>query len=209
MQLKAPMAVGLVAILLAATVGCESTPARSTVKTSAAPASMQDEAAATGNQWNIVGEPGEEHHFLDALEGHWSFKVTIMGAKDQDPVVRYGAVDRTWILGGRFLESRPKVAGPAGTLEGVSLMGYNAFDGVFEFVWVDNQSTAVSLSKGRFDEKKNRLTVFGEQRDPSNGFLHLARTVYDLKGEDGHTVTGYTTDQWGVEVKTFVVEFTR
>ena len=62
-----------------------------------------------------------------------------------------GTVTREWILDGHFMREDVKASSDFGPFEGLGILGYNNVDGQYEFVWFENQSTAVMMETGAYN----------------------------------------------------------
>lgn len=188
-------------------VGCETAGGGTMSRGPAAP--MTQETTEEIDHFRMMTEPGEPHRLLDTVVGRWDVSLRIFGRDGADDVTGTGTVERRWILGGRFIESRPRMEGAQGSMEGVGILGYNAFDGVYEHVWVEDHATSMAVSRGHFDPERKQLVFRGQERDLSTGFVLATRTVHDLSSASRHTVTGFSTDQFGIERRIFEAVFER
>ena len=114
--------------------------------------------------------PGEIHAFLKPMEGKWKTMNTMyMGDQKQ---TTEGTCERTWIMGGRFLQS--KYTGTMGEgmppFEGLEILGYDTRSKMIQSTWMDNMATHMSTSsKGTIDTAKKTMTVYTDFFDPMSG----------------------------------------
>jgi len=111
--------------------------------------------------------PGEIHAFLKPMEGKWKTMNTMyMGDQKQ---TTEGTCERTWIMGGRFLQS--KYTGTMGEgmppFEGLEILGYDTRSKMIQSTWMDNMATHMATSsKGTIDTAKKTMTVYTDFFDP-------------------------------------------
>ena len=113
--------------------------------------------------------PGEVHAFLKPMEGKWK-TVNTMDKGDQKQTSE-GTCERTWIMGGRFLQS--KYSGMMMEnmpFEGLEILGYDTRNNTVQSTWIDNMGTSMSnSSKGTIDIAKKTMTVYTDFFDPMVG----------------------------------------
>jgi hypothetical protein len=133
---------------------------------------VSQDAAPEPATWQQYAVPSNQHDILDRLAGKWDHHVTVWESPGAEPEAFDMTTDYRWMLGGRFLLGtyRGYVAGEY--FEDRDLRGYDNFRQQFNSVWMDNKSTAFTLSSGRYDQRQDALILEGTQDD-------VARKVRD------------------------------
>ena len=148
-----------------------------------------------------AGAPSEHHEHLDSLVGKWDAVFKMWMSADAEPIVSQGTVTREWILGGRFLKETVEAESVWGTFQAIAYLGYNKLDGRYEFVWMEDLSTAMYFETGSFDPDKKILRTSGSHRDPFTRQLLTARGELDMSDPDRHVFVGYSIGPDGREYK--------
>jgi hypothetical protein len=144
-----------------------------------------------------VTAPSEHHRVLEDLIGTWSVEYTMRAGPDADPMVARGTVERSWVLGGRFVREIVRAHGAAGTFEGLGYIGYDNFDGQYRMVWMDDQSTAIQVDTGTYHPDEKVMHVRSGYRDPVTGRLINTWSKLNSFDPDRHVLTGFATDASG------------
>jgi hypothetical protein len=160
-------------------------------------AQAQREPTAEDLAYMKAGSPGAHHKILDRLAGTWEGEFKFRMKRDGPLEVSRGTVTREWILGGRFLKEVVTATASWGPFEGLGFLGYNNFDGRYEFAWMENMSTGIATSSGTYHPDTNVLHFGGDYRDPVTGRLVHSWGKMDLSSPDRHVYTGYATDPDG------------
>ena len=152
-----------------------------------------------------AGAPGEHHRQLNALIGDWEGVFRLWIEPGGPPMESRGTVSRMWVLGGRYIHEAvdAEAFGGGGAFHGIGYIGFNNVDGRYETVWLDNQSTGVSIETGTYDPESKIMRTRGTHRDPATGQVMSSRGRLDLSDPDRHSYTGYMTGADGKEVKSF------
>ena len=160
-------------------------------------------------------QPGPEHKVLEGLLGEWEGDVKIWMAPDAPPSTSHGRAKREMALDGRFLIEHidadpimPMPGGPA-RFKGMGIFGYNAAEKKYESIWLDNVSTWMSTSTGKYDAAKKIFTFEGDMFDAAAGKKVHHRDIMDVSNPDRHTSVGYATGPDGNEFKCFEGVFER
>jgi hypothetical protein len=170
---------------------------RFSVPSSGAWAQAEKQGSA-GKQVHVdVGSPGPHHEMLDQLVGAWDgvFQVTL--EPGAPPAVYSGAVNREWILGGRFVREVVKATSDEGPFEGLGYMGYDNFDRQYQSFWMDTTSTGLHVETGNYHPDRKVLHMASDGRDPVTGRVVHSWGKLDMSNPDRHVYTGYSTDPEG------------
>ena len=158
----------------------------------------------------MAQDPGPEHKRLDALAGEWETVIKLwLNGPDEEAYQVVGRSNYTWKLDGRFLEVWSENPNDEGNYFALGFIGYDVSTGVYETLWMNNQSTGMALEEGRYDPADNTIHTSGSYIDPSTGFKVLTRTEIAIAGPDSHMVSAYVTLGNGRESKQVEVICTR
>ncbi|MHC5005576.1 MAG: DUF1579 domain-containing protein [Planctomycetota bacterium] len=154
--------------------------------------------------------PGPEHRVLDALVGRWAQSARIWTVPGEEPAETTGTVEYRWILDGRFLEGvfTGEVMGQP--FEGRDITGYDRMRGEYFNVWVDNMSTEMMLSRGRYESATRSIIMTGTADDPMTGRRDQPfRSVLRVLADDETVFRVYSPGPGGEETKTLEVSALR
>lgn len=168
-----------------------------------APAHAQEPDPAEMEAYLAATAPDEHHARLEPLAGTWEGSFRIWMAPDTEPMTTQGTIKRQWVLGGRFLKETVEATSDMGSFEAVAYLGYNKLDGRYEFVWMENMSTAMYFESGRLDPDTNVLYTGGTYRDPVTGKAVASRGEVHMTAPDRHYYVSWSTDGNGREFKSF------
>jgi len=110
-----------------------------------APAGMDE---ATIKKMMDLATPGEHHKRLDRYAGSWNTTVK-MWMGDGEPTIATGSVIYSWLLGGRYLQSRHTGQFAGMPFEGVGIDGYDNAQRRYFSIWLDNMGTGVMTLTGQ------------------------------------------------------------
>jgi hypothetical protein len=147
-------------------------------------------------------KPSAHHDVLDKLWGKWHYKIDLVSDDGEDETLAMDA-DYRWTMGGRFLIGNYEGYFGGESFLAKDILGHDNFRGEYESLWVDNNSTAFTLSTGTYDARKKTLTFKGVQDDVERNlrdqpFTFIYRFVDEDRfeiaisrpGPDGKLVTG-------------------
>jgi Protein of unknown function (DUF1579) len=162
------------------------------------------------------GEPGPEHHRLDALAGEWRAegKWMIAGGTPEKPVRTDNLrTVRTWVADGRFLQDVTK-----GTLGGktywrMGLLGFSTMDRRYEWVTVDALNSMLMIYQGEpRNDALNMTGVFTDQGllgEATVGKQIGQRTQIIIESPDRHIIRLYMKPPGRSEFLASEMVFTR
>jgi hypothetical protein len=159
-----------------------------------------------------TGEEGlsPEHKRLDALVGEWDTVVKLwLNGPDRGAIQANGWSTGVWKLDGRFVEMTTENPSNGASYFGLGYIGYDVATGVYETLWMNNQSTGMAMEEGRYNPGDNTIHTSGSYADPSTGMKVFTRTELTITGPDSHMVSAYTTLGNGREFKQVEITFTR
>jgi hypothetical protein len=147
----------------------------------------KDAKAMTAQEQAMMAEmmkyatPGEMHAFLKPLAGNFKTSTTMyMGDQKQ---TSEGKCERTWIMGGRFLQSTYSgMMMENMPFEGMEILGYDTRNNMVQSTWLDNMGTSMaSSSKGSIDKASKTMTVYTDFFDPMTGKPEWGMRAYQDK----------------------------
>lgn len=141
--------------------------------------------------------PGPMHAKLEPLIGSWSMSGKWRMTPDAPWETFEAAVEREWILDGRFVKETVESELMGESFEGMALIGYDNTREHFTMVWVENMSTGTWFNTGRLADGK--LVFEGENSDAMTGEkARWGKSIVSL-GEDSQTYQGFAKDAHGKE----------
>ena len=176
---------------------------------------------------NEIGQPGKIHLSLNPLIGMWNMDISVWnGPDDQSPQRLRGSMQRKWVMKGRFIEERTteipeqsvilsefrgrRPFMQAGTrYHGVGYLGYDRLAGIFEHIWIHDDSTRMYYSRGRYDKNRSTLILSGSWTDPYDGTIIFSRTELIITDDDSHTVNRFISDTDTGEFRDLEIVYTR
>jgi len=125
-----------------------------------------------------AGKPGPEHKKLEPFAGQWTFTMKVFTDPSQPPALLKGAIERKWIMGGRFLQEtmRGECAKTGKTFEGMGLVGYDAGQKKFSLVKACGLTGTLSSGLVSCDSTGTRFECVKEECCPL--------TAQKIKGRD-------------------------
>lgn len=171
---------------------------------------QDDIADKVDDMLHAMSRPGPEHYRIDALRGEWSTTIKLWAnGSDKNPKQYKGSSTRDWWLNGRYLKEENE--NPAGntTYRGIGFLGYDRASGLYQNVWMNNQTTDMYMESGRYNPDTKTIHTSGRFVDPTSGIVVLNRTEILIAGPDSHTLTGYSMHNNGREFKAIEVTYTR
>jgi hypothetical protein len=132
--------------------------------------------------------PGPMHTLLDPLVGTWkTVNKSWMGPGE--PVVSEGTCERTWLLGGRFLQSKYSGMMEGMPFEGMEILGYDTKKKEYTSVWIDNMGTMMSVGSGQADQAGKVFTMTSTFDDPVSGKPVPFKMVTKVVDNNSHVFT--------------------
>jgi hypothetical protein len=178
----------------------------------APPPDEAQDAAALAEAMAKASTPGPQHQHLNALAGSWNVSIRFRMDPKTEWMESTGTVTRDWVLDKRFLKETVDATSPmpgGGTFQGLGYIGYNTLEGVYQSVWMENQSTAIMTESGAYDAANKVMRFRGAHRDPVTGRSILVRSELDMRDPNRHVYSGYSIALDGSEYKSFEGTATR
>ena len=171
---------------------------------------VSQDAAPEPESWRQYAVPSKQHDILDRLAGEWSHRATVWESPGAEPEVFEMTADYRWILGGRFLIGSywGYVAGER--FEARDMLGYDNFRQQFDSIWIDNKTTAFTLSSGHYDRRQDALIMEGTQDDVDRKVRDEPfRFIYRFGGDDRMAIEVFIPGPQGKMFRRLKVEATR
>jgi hypothetical protein len=160
------------------------------------PAAGNPEMQEMMKKWEEAGTPGAAHKVLNDFAGTWTVTTKWWVEGPDKPPLEYGGTSEVkWVLGGRFLEERYAGEMMGKSFEGAGHMGYDNFRGRYQFVWMDNSSTAIFMGSGTYDSAQKMLIFPVKMDDPGTGEKDKPGVfVFRIISPDKRVLEMYTGD---------------
>lgn len=152
--------------------------------------------------------PGPEHAALNPLVGTWK-SVTKMSMAPGDTTVIEGTIERTWIMGGRYVMAKHTGNYAGMPFEGMEILGYDVRHKKYVSTWIDNMGTGISMSDdGTWDPAAKTLTIRMPFDDPVTGKPAPFRMITKIVDENSQVYTMVGTVN-GKDVQQMEATYTR
>lgn len=158
--------------------------------------------------WMEYMTPGETHKILAASDGEWKTKITYWMKPGEEPTITQGTTVNEMILGGRYQKSTHKGNMMGMPFEGINILAFDNARKEYYSIWIDNMSTGMMSSRGKFNEESGEVEMKGTYVDPMTSNEEPFRQVFKVLN-DNHQVFEMFMYHDGKEFKNMVVEYTR
>ncbi|MGH7682184.1 MAG: DUF1579 domain-containing protein [Candidatus Eiseniibacteriota bacterium] len=153
----------------------------------AADASKAQQDAAMAEMMKLSA-PGPMHALLKPLEGKW--KASIKSWMGPTPTISEGTCERTWIMGGRYLQSKHSGDMMGMPFEGMEILTYDNMKKQFTSVWMDNMAPMLTLATdGQADATGKIITMNSLMPDPATGNMVPFKDTYKIVDNDHYMFT--------------------
>ncbi len=112
-------------------------------------------------------KPVKQHAALDAFVGEWSVDSSFTPAPGAKPIVSKGNASITKVIGGRFVQSRTKLAFEGVESETLTLLGFDPRHGHYTLHSIDSFATHAVDATGAYDDHTQILILRGEVFAPA------------------------------------------
>jgi len=161
-------------------------------------------------EWMKLAAPGPEHKALDPFVGEWNYTMSWKMKADAPAETSSGTSEAKWIMDGRFIQAMTKGEAMGKPFEGMAIMGYDNMKKEYSSIWLDNMSTSVMHSTGKYDDAGKSFTEEGKFLCPMTGGKEK-----DFKGvtrwidNDHYTYEMTHDDEDGEEFKSLDIKYER
>lgn len=163
--------------------------------------------------WMKAAEPGEHHEHLKPLVGRWNLRVQWRMTPEAEWTEEKATSEFQWIMGGRFLMEKVKGTmepGMEGTpFEGLGFLGYDNLRKKHTTMWIDNMTTATSISYGTCDSSRKVMTLVGDGIDHMTRQPRKEKSILRIINNDKLVVEMYVPGPDGKEFKSMEITYTR
>ncbi|MHC4909713.1 MAG: DUF1579 domain-containing protein [Planctomycetota bacterium] len=150
------------------------------------------------------GVPSEQHEELARRVGAWDATLEFWAFPGAPAETMTGNAQFAMQMDGRYLVQHFSSEYMGQTFEGAGLTGYDRMSKEFTSIWIDNMSTAVSVSKG-----KNPADMRGTMPEPMLG-KHVDTRMAETMPDDNTIVFDmFKPGPDGKEFKTMTIRYTR
>lgn len=157
----------------------------------AAPA-MTPEQMAQMEAWMKASTPGAEHKMLESMAGTWNTRIKSWMAPGAPPMESTGISENKVILGGRYVQVNFEGSFMNMPFSGVGFTGYDNIRKQYVSTWMDNMSTAVMITNGKWDDTMKALVFTGSMDDPLTGKPQPVKETVRVIDADTHVM-----EMWG------------
>jgi Protein of unknown function (DUF1579) len=164
--------------------------------------------AAMMEAMNKAATPSEPHKKLDVFAGTWDTKLHMWMAPGTPPMTITGTSENRWTLGGRYLEQRFKGSFMNTPFEGVGYTGYDNVKKQYWGSWMDNMSTAMTVTTGWMPDAKTWL-FSGSMTDPMTGKDARMEERITVTDADHHVLEMFGPTPDGTMYKMMEVHYAR
>ncbi len=152
---------------------------------------------------------GAQHRQLKAMEG--SFKADVKFRMDPNgpEQTSAGTAKNEMIMGGRFLKSDYTGDMMGMPFKGLQIIGYDNATSQYQCAWLDEMSTGMFFSQGSADASGKVITLTCKFQCPVTNGPKTMKLVFNIKGDDEHTLEMYDVQPGGEEVRGMTITYTR
>ena len=174
-----------------------------------APCYAQEQSAAQMEMMEKLSQPGKYHELLEDFVGTWSANVTMWMEPNAPPIVSKGQATFKLIFDGRFLYGDFLGEFMGTPFKGINIMGYDNGKKEFFSIWIDNSTTGLLSSTGRYDEDTKKYHFLAEMFDPVSGQTMELREEAYFASKDEYISVTYAKPKDGEEFKNMEMKYTR
>jgi hypothetical protein len=157
--------------------------------------------------WEEFGKPTEEHEAFKFAVGKWKTVMKDFQQNAAEPNANEGTAEFRLLMDGRYLEQDFEGTFQGQTFEGKGIMAYDKAQKKYVSTWIDNMSTGIIFSEGRWLEDKGQFVEEGKMATPFGEVE--SRTVWQHVDDDKFTLTMYVIPPNQPEVKAMEITYTR
>ena len=158
--------------------------------------------------WMEYMTPGPMHQMMAKMAGEWNTVTTFVDPESGNEMKSEGVATFELILGGRYMKSVHTGEMMGMPFEGFGIDAYDNGTKEFVSIWIDNMGTGMIMMKGKYDEKTNSSSFWGEGYEPSSGKMMKYRSVSKWI-DDNKTVFEMFGEMDGQEMKMLTMEYIR
>ncbi len=158
----------------------------STLSATAQPAEQPDpgEMAAMMEKVKQFTEPGKHHRILERFIGKWDTETRFFMGETPTPAEK-GTAETSWLMDGRWIQTRAKGRMMGRPIEGHTVMGYDNFKMSYVATSVSSMDTAMIRSEGDMDPGGKAILLYGTLDEYLSGeHDKMVKTVMRFVSDD-------------------------
>jgi hypothetical protein len=142
-----------------------------------------------------AGKPGPEHKKLEPFVGQWTYTMKLWTDPSQPPAEFKGAIERKWIMDGRFVQETARGVCPktGKTFEGMGLVGYDAAQKKFTVVKACSLCGTISTGLVTSDSTGTRFECVKDEVCPLTSQKIKGRDEVVIESNDRIVLNMYKT----------------
>ena len=145
---------------------------------------------------------------LESLVGLWDTVTTTWMTPGARALESDGSIEKSWVLGGRFLrEDLAGVGADGEPLMGLGFMGFDPDRGVYQGVWMSSGTYGMITHEGRIDDA-GRIVFEGIEPAPGGGQRRFRATL-TIESDQRHVLSQAFADDAGDYQPAFEIRYTR
>lgn len=155
-------------------------------------------------------QPGDNHKILENLAGNFTYTSKFwMDAKGK-PQESSGTATTNPMLGGRYFQQEVKGMAMGQPFNGRGTMGYDNVREEYQSQWIDDMSTGMMNSSGKYNPKTKTIEFVGTSADPYTGAKDAwYKTNVKIVSKNEHIIEMFMKGADGKEFKNMEMKFKR
>jgi len=171
---------------------------------------MSPEQKAMMDAWMKYMTPGDGHKMLSSMIGTFDAKVTTWMAPGADPMVSSGTEENSWILGGRYIETKFTGSFMGQPFNGIGYTGYDNAKKQYFGTWIDNMGTGLMTMTGGNSTDGGKTWVYASSStDPMSGKDMQGQTKFIVSDKDHFTMEAWGPAPDGKSFKMMEIAYSR
>lgn len=158
--------------------------------------------------WMEYATPGEMQKLLGTQNGRWEAQTKMWMSPGAAPMESTAEVLTDMYMGNRFQKSLFNGDFGGMPFKGESVVGYDNVRKVFTSSWIDNMSTGIMYSEGKWNPSNKTIEYKGNATDPMAGKQTPFRQVITLIDDNSYKMETFNMMN-GQEFKSMEIMFTR
>ena len=161
-------------------------------------------------KWAAMNAKGPEHKKFEQMVGTWDAEMKWWMAPGAEPMVSPATAEFELIFDGRYVKQTYTCQWMGKPFTGMSIEGYDNFKKKYVSIWLDSDSTGISMSLGTADESGKVTTYYGKMDDPMTGQKDkVVKSIAREINENKVVYEMYDTPPGGAEYKNMEIIYTR
>ena len=170
---------------------------------------MTPEQKAMMDAWTKYMTPSEGHKALAGMIGTWNAKVSMWMQPGAPPVKSSSTETDTWIMGGRYVQTKVNGTFMGKPFTGMGVNGYDNAKKQYFGTWIDNMGTGMMTSWGDTTDGGKTWTYKSTAVDPMTGKDLPEETKITIADKNHHTMEMWAPGPDGKMYKMMEINYTR